>query len=298
MTPARFRWGIILILIGTLWFLQNIELLSDYYWEDLIMFFPIILIAIGIEKIFTRTKLQFLSYLSSFIILFGGLAFAYIGSYADSRGNFFSEEYFEKKYDESVKRISADLEIDETVLTIRDAGGELVYASFDRFTRKPEIEYEVIDNTVEMKLVSRAGILGGIVKVELDESQDWMLSFSDLIPLDLSCRGSNSDVHLNLATTPLDRLSLDMDESVIYLKLGDLVPNVSVRISGDDSKLKLRVPEHVGVKINAVGYESYFEKVGMDRDNGWFVSDGYDTVGSKVEIDLDAELNSFSIDYF
>ena len=298
MTPARFRWGIILILFGVLLFLQNVGLISDYYWDHVVVFFSIVLIAIGIEKIFTRTKLQFLAYASSFLILFSGLAIAFVGSYHDSRGDFFSESYFEEKYDNSVERISANLEIDETVLTIRDSGGEIVYATFDRFTRKPEIDYEVVDNTAEVSFVSRAGLLGGFIKVELDESQDWELSFSDEIPLDLDCRGRDSDVHLNMATTPLDRLSLDLDESIIYLKLGDLVPNVSVKINGVDTKLKLRVPEHVGVKINAEGYESYFEKVGMTRKNGWYISDGFDTVDSKVEIDLDAQLNSFSIDYF
>ena len=298
MTPARFRWGIILILFGVLLLLQNINLISDYYWDHVVVFFSIVLIAIGIEKIFTRTKLQFIAYASSFLILFAGLAIAYVGSYHDSRGDFFSESYFEKKHNNSVERILANLEIDETVLTIRDSGGEIVYASFDRYTRKPEIDYEIIDNIAEVNFVSRAGILGGIIKVEIDDSQDWELSFSEKIPLELHCRGRDSDVHLNLATTHLDKLFLDLDESVIYLKLGDLVPNLVVKINGVDTKLKLRVPAHVGVKINARGYESYFDKVGMARKNGWYVSDGFDTVDSKVEIELDAELNSFSIDYF
>ncbi len=298
MTPARFRWGIILILFGLLLLLQNMNFISDYYWDDFVIFFSITLIAIGIEKIFTRTKLQFLSYASSFLILFSGLGIAFVGSYNDPRGDFFSESYFEKKHDNSVERISANLEIDETVLTIRDSGGEIVYASFDRYTRKPEIDYEVIDNIAEVSFVSRAGILGGFIKVELDESQDWELCFSEKIPLELHCRGRDSDVHLNLATTPLERLFLDLDESIIYLKLGDLVPKLAVKINGVDTKLKLRVPKHVGVKINARGYESYFDKVGMARQNGWYVSDGFDTVDTKVEIDLDAELNSFSIDYF
>ncbi|MEE8150078.1 MAG: hypothetical protein V3T75_06455 [candidate division Zixibacteria bacterium] len=298
MTPARFRWGIILILFGLLLLLQNMNFISDYYWDDLVIFFSITLIAIGIEKIFTRTKLQFLSYASSFLILFSGLGIAFVGSYNDPRGDFSSESYFEKKHDDSVKKISANLEVDGTDLTIRDSGGEIVYASFDRFTRKPEIDYEVVDYIAEVSFISRDGLLGGFIKLEIDESQGWDLSFSEDIPLALHCRGRDSDVHLNMSTTPLYNLFLDLDESDIYLKLGDLMPNVTVKINGVDTKLKLRVPEHVGIKINAEGYESYFKKVGMSRKNGWYVSDGFDTVDFKVEIDLDADLRSFSIDYF
>lgn len=298
MTPARFRWGIILILFGLLLLLQNMNFISDYYWDDLVIFFSITLIAIGIEKIFTRTKLQFLSYASSFLILFSGLGIAFVGSYNDPRGDFSSESYFEKKHDDSVKKISANLEVDGTNLTIRDSGGEIVYASFDRFTRKPEIDYEVVDDIAEVSFISRDGLLGGFIKLEIDESQGWDLSFSEDIPLELHCRGRDSDVHLNMSTTPLYNLFLDLDESDIYLKLGDLMPNVTVKINGVDTKLKLRVPEHVGIKISADGYESYFKKVGMTRKNGWYVSDGFDTVDFKVEIDLDADLRSFSIDYF
>ncbi|MEE8404739.1 MAG: hypothetical protein V3S17_05060 [candidate division Zixibacteria bacterium] len=272
--------------------------ISDYYWDDLVIFFSITLIAIGIEKIFTRTKLQFLSYASSFLILFSGLGIAFVGSYNDPRGDFSSESYFEKKHDDSVKKISANLEVDGTDLTIRDSGGEIVYASFDRFTRKPEIDYEVVDDIAEVSFISRDGLLGGFIKLEIDESQGWDLSFSEDIPLELRCRGRDSDVHLNMSTTPLYNLFLDLDESDIYLKLGDLMPNVTVKINGVDTKLKLRVPEHVGIKISADGYESYFKKVGMTRKNGWYISDGFDTVDFKVEIDLDADLRSFSIDYF
>ena len=93
MTPARFRWGIILILFGLLLLMQNLRFISDYYWDDMVIFFSITLIAIGIEKIFTRTRLQFLAYASSFLILFSGLAIVFVGSYDDPRGDFSSETF-------------------------------------------------------------------------------------------------------------------------------------------------------------------------------------------------------------
>ena len=54
MTPARFRWGLILILIGGLIFLENLNYLNHGFWIDLLIYSPFLLIAIGIEKIFTR----------------------------------------------------------------------------------------------------------------------------------------------------------------------------------------------------------------------------------------------------
>lgn len=299
MSPARFRWGIILILLGLLIFLQNINVLDDYFWTSLAFFIPVLLIAVGVEKIFTKTRLQFISYLTSIVILVGGLAFAFSSNIGDRAGSFFSESQIQRMHDEDVKYIIAEIEVDETALTIRDSGDDIVFAKFDRFTRKPDVKYDIMGDTAELKfLAHRNDLLGGIVKMEVDQQQDWMISFSRSIPLKLVCKGDGADVHLNMATTPLENLELDLHDSYIYLKLGDLIPNVRVKISGDDSRLKLRIPGHVGVKVNAAGYESYFEHVGLKRSNGWYISGGIDSVKSKVEIDLGDKLSSFSIDYF
>jgi hypothetical protein len=264
------------------------------------MFFPILLIAIGIEKIFSKTKLQLISYLSSIAILAGGLAVAFAGNYSERAGGFFSESQVTKMHDENVKRIVAEVDVDKTALTIRDSGDDIINATFDRFTRKPDVKYEIVGDNAEIKLAFHDNdLLGGIVRIETDNQQDdWMVSFSNSIPLNFVCKGDQADVHLNLATTPLENLVLDMHDSFIYLKLGDLIPSVHVKISGEDSKLKLRIPENVGVRIIGEGYESYFEKVGMHQSDGWYVRDGNDTLESQVEINMDAKLNSFSIDYF
>ncbi len=300
MSPARFRWGIILILLGLLIFFKNVNLLRDDFWTSLIMFFPILLIAIGLEKIFSKTKLQIISYLTSVVILLGGLAFAFYEDLGDSAGSFFSETHIQRQHDDSIKRIIAEVEVEKTALTIRDSGDDIINASFDRFTCKPDVNYEIVGDNAEIKLTfNDKDLLGGIVQIETDKQQgDWMVSFSNSIPLDFVCRGDDADVHLNLETTPLENLVLDMQNSYIYLKLGDLIPDVHVKISGTNPKLKLRIPENVGVRINAKGFESYFERVGMHQNDGWYVRDGNDTLESQVEIDMDAEFNDFSIDYF
>lgn len=297
MSPARFRWGMILILTGILLFLQNLDLLSYDFWENMILFLPILLIAIGIEKIFTRSKLQFISYMTSFLILAAGLVVAFTGRAGEGLTGYFSESHLQRFNDKDVKRISAEFDLKETALTIRDSGDDLVYATFDRYTRKPEQEFSVENGEAFLKLISRGGeYLGGIVKVE--SIQDWTVRFSNLIPLHFICRGDGADVHLNMATTPLEELDLDLNESIIYLKLGDIIPRSRVQIRGDDSELKLLVPEHIGVKINADGYDSYFEHIGMVRSDGWFVNKEFDSHSSQVEIDLNGHLNSFSIVYF
>lgn len=299
MTPARLRWGIILVQIGVLILLRNFGVLGDNFWEDLLIWSPVLLIAIGVEKIFTKSKLQFISYATSAFIFFGGLAIAFTSSWSAMDGGFFSEVTYQRNYDPEVKKLHARLKLKETNLTIRDSGDDLVYGRFDKFTRKPRIQYDLEGSEATLSLTGqRHSYLGGVVKVNIDESQDWYLRFSRDIPLDLECTGDGSDIHLNLSTTPLSRLNLEADEARIYLKLGDMEPLVHVVIRGEDSKVRLRIPVNVGLSVLAPGYGAYLEKIGLTSSGDTYVNESFDSSQTKVEIELDDRFDTFSLDFF
>lgn len=298
MTPARFRWGIILITIGVLLLLQNIDILPNDIWLDLAILFPILLIAVGIEKIFTRTRLQFISYLTS-IALFG-IAMYLAFHYRHDGGGYFSTSTHQIDGNSRVEVIRAELDLDKTNLTIRDSGRDLIYGRFERFTRKPDIDYTVVDDTAIIEYVAGdLTYLGGAIKISGDSDNEWYVRFSEDTPLLLNCSGRESDMHMNFATTPLRRLSLEADDSYIYLKLGDLEPLVTVDVRGEGSSLKLRVPEGIGLRVIAPDYDHYLERLGLTRvGERVFTTAGYDTLMTRVELDIDDDLSSFSVDFF
>lgn len=299
MTPARFRWGVFLVLLGLLLLLRNFDVLNDNFVVDLIILFPVVLIAVGIEKIFAKTKLRAISYLTTLALFIGGLAIAFYGSYGGEGASFFSRTTYIQETDPEVRLIRAELDLDETDLTIRDSGDDLIYGRFDRFTRKPDISVDRVGETAHIHLTSRSGsFLGGAVKIETDDDQDWFVRFARDVPLEIDCNGYKSDLHLNMATTPLRRLDLDADEADVYLKLGELEPLVRVSIFGDETDLRLRIPRTVGVKVFGREYHTYLSTIGLaERDDG-FVNEGFDTLTNKIEIKLGDRLGSFSVDFF
>lgn len=298
MTPARFRWGILLITVGTLFLLRNLNVLNDNFWADLIIWFPLFLIAIGIEKIFTKTKLSFISYLTSVFLLFGGLLIAFTGSFGGD-SDYFSEYTFNLDPDPEVHLIRAKIDIEETDLTIRDSGDELIYAKFNKYTRKPDINHKEVDDELIINIDSRSGsFLGGMVKVDIDDAQDWYMQFSQDVPLLLDCIGHTADIHLNFSTTPLRGLNLDAEDAEVYIKLGDLEPDVHLVVSGDNSRVRLRVPGDAGLRVTGEAYRGLLERIGLTEDGDAFVTPEYDAFRTKIEIDLGESLGSLSIDYF
>ncbi|RKX29453.1 MAG: hypothetical protein DRP47_01810 [Candidatus Zixiibacteriota bacterium] len=299
MSPARFRWGLVLVLLGVLLLLQNANILNSNFWADLLIWFPVVLIAVGVEKIFAKSKVKFISYLTSVGLFVGGLAIAFVGSYGGEETSFFNQTSFEFESDPNVQQLNVVLDLNGTDLTIRDSGPDLVYGEFDEFTRKPRIDSDIDGKVANVKLASRSGsFLGGAIHINTGDPQDWSLRFSRDVPLELECNSSESDLHLNMSTTPLRRLKLNTDDARVYLKLGDLFPLVDIDITGEDSDLRLRIPQTVGVRILGDDYQSYLTNLGFVEDDGRFVTEGYDTTKTRIDIKLDNNLESFSVDFF
>ncbi len=299
MTPARFRWGLFLILLGLLLLLRNFDVLNDNFWIDLLVLFPVVLIAVGVEKIFARTRLRFISYLTSIALFAGGLGMALYGSYGGEDMSYFSQTTYTTQADSNVGLIKASLDMEETNLTIRDSGPDVIYGRFDKFTRKPKIDYAVQDSVAEIHMTSRGGgMLGGAIQIHSDEGQDWFLRFADDVPLELQCVGDDNDMHLNMSTTPVRRVDIDADRARIYLKVGDLEPLLKVKVFGEDAELRLRLPRTVGLRILGTDYKNYLEELGLIEQDDGFTNEGYDTLANKVDVDLDDRLGSLSVDFF
>jgi len=299
MTPARFRWGLFLVLLGTLLLLRNADVLNDNFWADLLIYFPVVLIAVGIEKIFAKSRAKIISYLTSVFLFLGALYISFSGSLGGIENSFFSQTTYKLEYDPTVRVMHAVLNLDEIDLTIRDSGDELIFGRFDRFTRKPKIEYWTDGDKAMVTLTSRPrSFLGGAIRIDSGDPQDWYLRFAEDIPLEMECFSGNSDLHLNFSTTPLRSLKLDADDARVYLKLGDCEPLVKVDIVGEDTNLRFRVPQNVGLKIFGEDYKSYLTRLGLISNNGGFTTKGFDTVQSRIEVSLDDRLESFSIDFY
>ena len=299
MTPAKLRWGLIFIQIGILILLRNFEILNDNFWFEMAVLSPVVLIAIGVEKIFTKTRLQFISYLTSVALFIGGFSIAFLAGAGGIDENFFSETTYIKDFDPSVKKLYAELRFNNTDLTIRDSGTDLIYGKFDEFTRKPKIHYEIQDDQAKISLISRRhNYFAGAVKIELDEPQDWYLRFSEDIPLDLECYGDENDIHLNLSTTPVENLKLKSDDAKIYIKLGELSPFLNVSIEGEDSQVKLLLPLDIGIRISGDDYGSYLKRLGLIETDSGYINEYYDSADVKADIKLDERLGSFKVVYF
>lgn len=299
MTPARLRWGLLLVQVGALILLVNLEVIDLNFIPLLLSAIPFFLILVGIEKIFTRSRAEVISYLAVLSIFVGGIVIAVIGTGDSDYGSFFHRTDYHQKYDPSIKELQALIRIGDGDLTVRDVTDDLFHAKFAKYTSKPKIRYDTENQIGKLRLQKRSHALwGNVVRINVDDRADWTLYFSGVIPLDLECYGDNCDVALNLASTPLKRLKIDADESDLYLKIGEIEPLVSLDLRGNHSDLRLRLPSGASVTIKADEFASYLEQIGFVKENGFFKFSDSDSSSAEIEIELDRRFDDLKIEFY
>ncbi len=302
MTPARFRWGLLFILMGTLMLLAEADVINLDFVIELAYLFPFLLIAIGIEKIFAKTRFKALSYLSSVLLVAGALWVAF-----DSSGVYSNQSFFEsgsitwEAEDEPVDLIDAELKLGNSHLTVRSPSKDLFRARFGEWCLKPKSDMEIVEGVAEIELSGRSlkrRISDGVIGIDNGEDDEWRVSFAGDIPLSLKCRGSYGDIHLNLASNPVRNLNLDLDDADIYVKFGCLEPEVRCSVVGDNSKLRLRIPQEAGLQVSGLDFTEYLTQIGMLEQGSVYVTEGFDTTSCHIMVEFEDHFRSFSIDFY
>jgi len=299
MTPSRFRWGVLLISIGVLIILTNADVLGGDFWWELLVWWPVLLIAIGIEKIFLRSRLEFISYLAPFLIVATMLYVAFETGPDYDRDGIFSSYRWNEEVDPSINTIKADIDHGRADIRVGHTRSYLASARIDRFIRKPKIDFSKSDGVASLDISPRVGSSGNIIVFgKRRRWNDWLLSFSDKAALDLSCYGDRSDVDLNLQSVPLEKLLVENDDGDIYVKIGELKPDVEVGIVGRDARLRLRIPQKTGLKVSGDDYANFLKDFGLVEIDGDFYSEAYDSADVHIILNLEDNLQHLSINQY
>ena len=306
MNARALRWGIIFITIGVLWLLVRADVLDGFVFMDLLAWWPVFLIAIGIEMIFKRTPIKGLAYLSPALIA-GVVAIVVFQSYlwdGDSRNSETSR--IRENVSPTVELLRATLDIGENDLTLRSRAGEVITARYYGFARKPTSSYAEKDNQASFEFKSGSGFFGShrggpIPGVYIDSDgrdNGYKIQFPTWTKLELELTGEDSRADLNLMDIPLTVFSGDLDGVALKLRIGDKESEVSVSLKGPSNRFTLEAPAGAGIQVDGKSYGRYLTRKGFIEKDGFYISPGFDTLSPKIRIRLLDELAVLSIRFY
>ncbi|MFH1700948.1 MAG: DUF5668 domain-containing protein [Candidatus Zixiibacteriota bacterium] len=301
MTPARFRWGILFILAGGLILMQNFGVIDWYAWEDIAALWPLILIAIGVEKIFAKSKAVFISYLAP--VLFAGIVLwvAIGSSYSDldftRRGDTYK---YEIEKDTEIAGIEMTVDIKNVDINLKKSATDLFNGRFNRRKYKPDIGYDASGGIAKIDITEEKRLWGWSDSHYRSSYDQWNIRVADGLPLNMKLYGGRSDMDLDCKLLDLRELYVKSVSGRIDIHIGNIPEYIKVSLDGNGGNYSLHAPEGSGIKVT--GYSDdlrrLFERIGFAEVEDTYINPGFDTLSNKIELELSPEISQFSIDFY
>ena len=308
MRVSSIRWGIIWIGIGLFFLAINLELLDTLVFPRLFSLWPILLIAVGVELIFRRTRLYFLAFLSPLLI---AAAFIF-AAYAQGDWGWNADEFWRRwvwqaegkktnevviPSDSTVSSLELDLKCGPSEVVLRPTSDCLFKANTEYYRRSPWIEHTKIGDTEKIEYVNRErtrlAIFGFNVAAARNE-----IYIADFLPVKAKVTALEEESNLDFSRLQLTALDLDIRSNRTKIIIGDKTDSVSVAISGKSDKLDFILPSNYGLIIR--GDSTMLERLlagsGLIAVADGFQSDNYDQNPKNINLRVDADIGSISFD--
>ena len=163
----------------------------------------------------------------------------------------------------------------------------------------PRVDYDLKDDVAELDVSPR---ILGLRWFRIDGrrwSGNWDITLSDQTPVDLTCYGDRSDMTLNCRGMILENLLIDSRRGNIRISIGDMSGTVKISLEGEDADFRLTAPEGSGIRVSGAENSAarLLERIGLVETDGYYITEGYDTLSPQIELNLSPEMSRFSLDF-
>lgn len=277
MRVSSIRWGIIWIGIGLFFLAINLELLDSLVFPRLFSLWPILLVAIGVELIFRRTRLYFLALLSPLLIAGAFM----VAATAKGDWGWSSDEFWhrwvwranERKIDKieiaddsTVTSLAIDLECGPSNITFRPVSDHLFKATTEYYKRSPWIEHRIENGIEKINYSNREKTRLSLLGLNIAASRS-DFEITDILPLRAAIEATDDQPVFDFSRFRLKSLDLDIRSNKTMLFIGDKIDTVDVVVTGRSDQLSLRYSSMYKLIINgdAANLEDAFDKGKLTR---------------------------------
>lgn len=320
--PARsFFWPLVLITVGVVWLLVNLNIIAPINLTALLRLWPVILIAIGLDILFGR-RWPFLGALIGLALV--GLVVALL-AFGPAWGLAQSTSTHTQNCAHAIggatsARVNLDLSSAATHVTALSDSTDLIDATFKTLG---DVRCDVSGESEKTVRVSQVSDVNFLVFPFGDVDQRWDIGLSPNVPLALSVDSGSGSVTLDLDRLQLRgvdfnsgsgsvdmRLPASREGYAISLHSGSgsvrvTLPNttdITVQVDSGSGSVTLDVPDNAAVKIDvrnsgsgSVNVPGGYERTRQgDDDEGTWQTANFDNAERTITITVD-DLGSGSI---
>ena len=316
----KFRnlfWGIILIFVGTLAILNNLDVI-DFAWRKLWDLWPVFLMLWGISILPIKNSIRL-----GLVIVTLGLTMYYIVSqavyteseYVAGRGwnnQNWSDDEGDADNDSTYLYDSADranflipftegletatLKFDavagsyilknstKNLCTFKMTDAEM--AKYYKYSVKTSGDDAVVNiNTKHHVGIKLNHNNRGKGILRLNEKPVWIMDIN----------AGAAEIYFNMEQFKVKKLTVDAGAADIDVTVGDNYPDVKINIDAGASDITIRIPEGSGCKVKMDTFLADKTLNGFDKVNGRYVTPNYKEAENTIYIDIDSAVSSLKI---
>lgn len=279
--------ALILIALGVVFLMANVRPGIDP-WRIIFHYWPLILIFVGIGKIFDSFILRdrggpaALGEVSGASIAF--IALIAIFGFALWRGHERNDRMHDQHTVEllGAKTVSADVQMPAGQLTLTGGDTRLLDSDFDYNEEegKPSVDYNVSGDHGQLNITQEKERIhfGGT-------HNTWTLRFGGAEPLDLTLNMGAGQSDLQLRDLNLTHLEVQVGAGQMTLDLGGpRKSNLAAEIKGGVGSATIRLPKDVGVRVHASGGIGTVSTDGLTRDGDDYVNAVYGKTPTSINL--------------
>lgn len=252
MRPYRsLFWPILLIGVGVVWLLGNLNLIPDVSLIGLLRLWPVLLIVAGLDLLFARSSaiigglIGLLAVAFVLVVLVAGQSLG-----LSSQPELIRETFSEPLGDASAAHITLDLEAAPTHLEAAVDSNDLIHADIDYFGA---VQFEVSGSDVKRVRLSTSNDSLNWMYFTTAPRRDWRISLAPQIPLDLTIDSGSGSANLDLSGLTLSDFALDSGSGSIDLSLPAGDEAYQAMVDSGSGSVDIDVPCGAGITLQLDG---------------------------------------------
>jgi hypothetical protein len=288
---GSFTTALFVIAIGVFFLLINLRPGPDIWWYVLSRYWPVLLIIIGLGKMWdawmdrgstdpTAPRHHSGGPIAVLIIvLFLGLA---LWRGRTVRASLHDTQDIALQGAQSV---TANIEIPAGTLDLSGGASQLLDADFNYLedNGKPTIDYSVTNGRGDLNITqeNRHHLHFATAR------NDWRLRFVDNVPLDLNVQIGAGESNLRLPGLNVGALDVNIGAGQLRLDLtGPRKTNLNVVVHGGVGTATIRLPKDVGVRVHASGGIGAVHSGGLTRDGDDYVNAALGKTPATIDVSI------------
>jgi len=299
----RYRGSItgamILIAIGVVFLVANTHPDIDP-WPILFRYWPLILIFIGVGKIFDsfvfrdRTGTPTADHVSGVTVAF--IALILIFGLAIWKGHAVRADMMHDTHEVELlgaKEVSADINMPAGQLNLKGGAPRLLDADF-RYREeegKPAVDYSVSGDRGQLAIAQEGR------RLHIGTTHNtWNLDFGGTEPLDLKLNMGAGQSDLNFRGLDLRHLEVHIGAGQMTLDLtGPRKSNLAVDVEGGVGSGTIRLPKDVGVRVHASGGIGSINTDSLARDGDAYVNEVYGKSATSITVEVHGGIGEINL---